>query len=187
MLQFGLYSSTSFLPYMDLFVDLLQVTLPAAIVAYALFLVVRSFLNREFQTRVAQLKESTREQTLPLRLQAYERMAIFLERITPNQLIVRCNDGSFNAAQLQQIMLHSIREEFEHNLSQQIYISPAAWQQIANAKEAVIALINTAAQTVDAEANGLELAKAIFEEVIETGDRTAGALLALKQEAQELF
>ena len=128
------------------------------------------------------------EITLPIRLQAYERMCLFLERISPNNLIVRLNGSATQAIEFQQILMHEVREEFNHNLSQQVYMSHEAWEKIRGAQQEVITLINQAASEVAPDAPPLDLAKKIFEKIIqENRNPTASALKFVKEEIQQEF
>lgn len=106
---------------------------------------------------------------LPLRLQAYERLVLFLERIHPSNLVMRLNAPELSAVRLQALLLKTIREEFEYNLSQQLYVSAQAWELVKNAKEEMVLLINCAATNLDEKAASAELVKTIFELMVEKG------------------
>ncbi|MCF0039543.1 DUF7935 family protein [Dyadobacter fanqingshengii] len=126
--------------------------------------------------------------TLPLRLQAYERMCLFLERITPNNLLLRLVPSAMSALELQQILLHEIREEYNHNVAQQLYISANAWEQVTNAMNETVAVINQASTEIPADAPPADLAKKIFSHVIEKEVQPAShALKVLKEEIRTLF
>jgi hypothetical protein len=83
---------------MDTLSDLIKIVLPAALVLYAMYLVIRSFLQKDFDRQVVALKQKNAEVVLPIRLQAYERMALFLERISPNNMLIRLADPTMTAA-----------------------------------------------------------------------------------------
>jgi hypothetical protein len=173
---------------MEILGDFLKISLPAAAVMYAMFLTVRSFLNKDFEKRLIDVKIKNNEIVLPIRLQAYERMALFLERISPHNLIIRVNDPNYNVAQLHQHMLMEIREEYNHNLSQQVYMSEQAWALVKNAMDEVVAVINGSASNMSPEARGIELARMIFENLIQrTEDPVSKALKFLKKEIQQVF
>ena len=118
----------------------------------------------EAKSKIAALENSKKNQSvvLPLRLQAYERMALFLERIDPNQLVMRIHTAGLTVAQEQNLLLTAIRSEFEHNLSQQIYISDIVWQKVCDAKGDIEAIINTVAADMDKEADSREFAETIL-------------------------
>jgi hypothetical protein len=175
--------------------DLIKILLPAAAVMYAMFLVVRSFLSghyemmrKEYEKKLLDLKVMTSEKVLPLRLQAYERMCLFLERISLHNLVLRLNNPAYNSMQFQQKLLMEIREEYNHNLSQQLYMSDQSWALVKNAMEEVIAVINKSAGSVPGEARSVDLAKMIFENMLQkTEDPTSKALKFVKNEIRQIF
>ena len=135
--------------------------LPSLIVAVSAFFIVKYFIENDQKKRVLELKFQSKNITTPVRLQAYERMALFLERIEPNQLLFRVNNPELTAAQMQAVLLSTIRSEYEHNMSQQIYISPEVWESIKRAKENVVNAINIAAGKLPPEAMAIDLDSAI--------------------------
>lgn len=173
---------------MEIVTDLLKIVLPAALVLYAVYLTVTAFLKKQFVEKQLENRSKKLEITLPIRLQAYERMCLFLERISPNNLIVRLNGSATQAIEFQQILMYEVREEFNHNLSQQVYMSHEAWEKIRGAQQEVITLINQAASEVAPDAPPLDLAKKIFEKIIqENRNPTASALKFVKEEIQQEF
>ncbi len=123
-----------------------------------------------------------------LRLQACERLVLFLERIHPSGLVMRLNEPELTAGQLQILLVRTVREEFEYNLSQQLYISSATWEKIRNAKEETIALINRALMGLPEGASASQLVKGIMDEVVTRGKLPVEtALELLKQEARRSF
>lgn len=173
---------------MEILGDFLKISLPAAAVMYAMFLTVRSFLNKDFEKKLVEIRIKNNELILPIRLQAYERMALFLERISPHNLIMRVNDPAYNVAQLHQRLLIEIREEFNHNLSQQVYMSDQAWTIIKTSMEEVIAEINKSSTGIPPESKGIELAKMIFENLVQKNeDPVNKALKFIKTEIQQVF
>jgi hypothetical protein len=113
--------------------------------------------RREFEFRVLHAKEMT-----PVKLQAYERLTLFLERISPESMLVRHAPHDLTVAQYHQVLLTTIRQEYEHNLSQQIYISLILWETIRGAKEQLIAVINRSSEELNQNSAGYELSKKIF-------------------------
>ena len=173
---------------MDQLIDLIKITLPAAIVLYAMFLVVKAFLNKEYEKKALEIKLENSKIVLPIRLQAYERVCLFLERISMNNLIIRVNDPMFTSQQLQQKLLFEIRNEYNHNLSQQMYMSNEAWNLVRKSMEESIGVINMSAEQVAGESRGIELAKKIFENIIQkNNDPVLVALVHIKDEIRILF
>ncbi len=101
--------------------------------------------------------------TLNLQLQAYERLVLLTERISLPSLVTRIPAGDLNVRQLQGFFTEQIKTEFDYNLSQQIYVSPQAWQAVSNLREQNIFIINQLANTLPADAKGSELSKKIVE------------------------
>jgi hypothetical protein len=101
--------------------------------------------------------------SLNLRLQAYERLVLLTERIALPSLITRIPPGNLDIRQMQAILVDQIKTEFDYNLSQQIYVAPQAWQAVSNLKEQNIFIINQVAQTLPADAKGADLSMRIIE------------------------
>jgi hypothetical protein len=173
---------------MDVIIEFGKILLPAALVLYAMYLTMKSVLAREVLRAEAAYKSENGELIIQRRLQAYERMSLFLERLSPGNLVLRINAGSMSARELQHLMIQEIREEFNHNLSQQIYMSDEAWKMIKDTVEDVKALINTSAEKLDEKAKSVELAKLIFNAIEEREVDTVELTLAkVKSEIRELF
>ena len=102
----------------------------------------------------------------PLKLQAYERIVLFLERIEPSSLVMRSKTGEMTAGQLHGALLNNIREEYEHNVAQQIYISDNSWNLIKQAKEETIKIINLAGNSMNPDSTGNDLTRNIFEKMM---------------------
>ena len=145
-------------------------------------------LQKQNEAKIIEIKAKNKEIVLPIRLQAYERMSLFLERISPDQIIKRVQKSDMNVAELQYLVLNEIREEFNHNLSQQVYMSDEAWKIIKNAKEELIMVVNQSAKDLDPEAKSIELVKKIYEESLEKKiDSIEYGLSFLKNEIQQEF
>jgi hypothetical protein len=173
---------------MDPILEFAKLLIPAAAVLYGMYLVVKSFIQKEVDKGYIEIKAKNAEVILPLRLKAYERISLFLERIAPNNLVVRVRDNSYSAGQFHHALIGDIREEFNHNLSQQIYLSDEAWNLVKSAKEEVISVVNQSAEGLSAEAKSIDLAKRIFEKMLQRKtDPTVVALSQIKAEVRKLF
>jgi hypothetical protein len=129
-----------------------------------------------------------KDDLLPVRLQAYERIILFIERIAPESILMRLNRKGMTAAQLQSELQNTIRHEYEHNLSQQTYISTEAWQKVQTAKNQILAIINESGAELQEGASGATLGKLILEKVMEL--KTPPSQVAvdyLKKEVNDLF
>lgn len=173
---------------MELTSDLLKILLPALLVLFGIYYVVQLLLTKQFEEKKEETKQKNQEVILPLRLQAYERLILFLERITPNNLLLRLQDNGILVADFQQLILKETREEFNHNIAQQLYISHESWLKLVDAKEKVISLVNQSAATLPLDAPAIELSKKIIENsLLNEIQPTADALKSIKAEAQALF
>ena len=163
--------------------EILKITLPALIVFLTAYFLFRDMLEnaqrqREFEFRVKNLGKMT-----PVRLQAYERLALLLERIAPQSLLMRVSPHELNASDYHQQLLSHIRQEFEHNLSQQIYVSAILWETIRGARENLIGIINKSAEEIGNDAPALALSKKIIENFIdEENEAITIAMNELKKE-----
>lgn len=177
----------------------LAATIPSAIVFVTAFLLMRDFMKRhenmlkemhanEQKRIMAQIKTENKKIISPVRLQAYERVVLMLERISPNSLLLRSVDNSLNASQMRVKLIQTIRQEYEHNLSQQVYISVENWQLVRNAKEEIVKLINTAHGQLEDNAQAHELSSRVIELSVQKGNLPVdNALVAVKQEIQKTF
>jgi len=173
---------------MEIWLELLKYTLPALVVFLTAFVILRGFLRQEEIRIEKQTSDRNRKTVLPIRLQAYERLALLLERISPEAIIMRISKPGMTAKQLHSELLISIRAEFDHNISQQVYISNEAWELIISARGKVINLINTAADQVKDEATALTLSQKIFEKAMELkAQPITEAMQYLKKEMEQLF
>ncbi|MBP3762669.1 MAG: hypothetical protein J6I49_02190 [Bacteroidales bacterium] len=154
------------------------------------YLLARRWFDHQQKQQLLQMKLDERRETLravtPVRLQAYERMALFLERISPNSLVLRCWQPGMDLKLLQGVMTKNIRDEWEHNLSQQVYLSEEAWIRIREAKEEMINLVNASAVTLNDSDDPTRLAASIFASAAQHSP-VDDALHALHLELHELF
>jgi hypothetical protein len=168
--------------------EILKYLLPALVVFATTFYMVRKYFNDEEQKRKQQFFANNRNLTAPLRLQAYERMILFLERISPESLIIRVNKPGYTCQQLQSELTNTIRSEFEHNLSQQLYVSAGAWEMLKIARGRTIQLINMTAEKVQKDSPSINLSKAILESIVDQEKAPAtDAINFLKKEFSQIF
>ncbi len=137
--------------------EILKYTLPAIIVLLASTLTIRGFLRADFKEKKLALLRDNQETTVRLRLQAYERLVLFLERIHSRQLIPRVYYPGMQVAELQAAMTAMIQAEFEHNLSQQIYVTKQVWNTVRGVKEQELNMINQIAKQLPPEAPAKEM------------------------------
>ncbi len=167
--------------------EVIKFLLPAIVLYFTVHLIVRAYLKNEEMKRAVMHNPEKDRITLPLRLQAYERLILLLERMTPAQLISRTLQPGMTAGSLHLTLLQVTREEFEHNVAQQIYVSSDGWLLTKKAREEVILLINKKAAETGPDATASDLAKNILEswgELDENPIQTA--IEVLKVEVVEL-
>lgn len=173
---------------MEDILDIFKYILPSVVTFLAAYYIIKAFLDREYKNKLMDLRMQNQSTITPIRLQAYERMTLFLERISLTQLVSRVHKSGMSARLLQSEMVKTIRAEFEHNLSQQIYITQQTWNSVKTAKEETIRAINIASTTVPDDASGLDLINVIFELVTKVEKLpTDIALEQLKLEAKQTF
>ncbi|GAB7087738.1 DUF7935 family protein [Marinifilum fragile] len=162
--------------------------LPSLVVFATAYFVIKAFFKRDEQKRKQEIFLNNQKEITPIRLQAYERLIIFLERIHPESLIVRENVIGMNNQQLQQKLVSAIRTEFEHNLSQQMYVSGELWKQIKAAKENIIQLINSEASQLITTDSSLGLSKAVIESHMQIQNAEIDkAIATLKNEVSTIW
>ncbi len=174
--------------------EILKYTVPSGIVFITAYFLLKKFMEEQRQISLAQAQATAKiannqgSTMIPTRLQAYERLILFLERIEPNQMIPRVHRPAMTASIFKRELQRTIREEFEHNLTQQIYVSSEAWKNLTESRDAVNQLIELAYKNVGDNATGVQLSSALFEILSKAGvSPTAGAIEVLKAEARQLL
>lgn len=160
--------------------------LPAVVVFIAVWFVLKSFFKQENVNRQLKMMEEKQRITLPVRLQAYERVVLLLERISPGNLVMRVFKPNMTMQQFQQVLIQNIRDEYDHNLSQQLYLSPEAWEKVKAAKEEMLRQINTSAAKLPPEAKSHDLSQKLLEMSMDKSP-THNALDYVKREARKLL
>jgi len=133
---------------------------------------------------------STNEKpALPLQLQAYERLVVLAERISLPNLVSRVNQTGLSAKEMQSLLTQTIKQEFEHNISQQIYVSSGAWEAINNLKEQNILIINQVSSFLPEDASGVDLNKGLMQLLMENPKASLHTIVseALSHEAKRLM
>lgn len=152
---------------MEILPDILKITIPALIVFFTAWLVLSKMISNDQDKRRQELILQNSRTVTPIKLQAYERIVLFLERISLESLLVRVSSTDMMASQLHSALLTTIRSEFEHNLSQQIYMTPQAWEVVRNARSGMIKIINSEAEKMPINSPGMALSKQLLEKIME--------------------
>jgi len=167
-------------------IDLFLFAIPSLITGLIAYYFFKEHTKNEDGRRRYLLHKDMQVNAMPLRLQAYERMAIFLERITPSKLLIRVAPLSSNKEDYESLLIASIEQEFEHNLSQQIYISDDCWNIATAAKNATIQLIRKAS-LLEKTDSANKLREVVLTEMMEKRAPSDAALSYIKQEVSEMW
>jgi hypothetical protein len=173
---------------MEVILEILKYTVPSAIIFVGVYFILKSFFENEQRKRELSFKNDNYKLITPIKLQAYERMVLFLERANLSNLVMRTYAGGMSSSLLHSSMLASIRHEYEHNIALQLYIPTVTWKMIKSSKEETIKVINNCADQLNSDASGLELSQFILELAgkVKTTP-TEIALEALKSELNKTF
>jgi len=173
---------------MNTLLELIKILVPASVVLYAVYLMVRTFIGKEIELKKIEVRGRSIETVLPIRLQAYERITLFLERIAPQALIFRLSNPTYSAQEFHRILLDEIRNEYNHNVSQQVYMSEYVWNMVKNAKEELTASINEVASTMNPDSKAIDLSRQLLQHILDKKEDTVAlALSELKKEIQQTF
>lgn len=168
--------------------EVLKYTIPALVVLLASWLATEKQMKNEATRRNFELRKQSQKIISSVRLQAYERFTLYLERMEPSRMLLRLDVGALTCQQLQQQLLEIIRTEFDHNLSQQIYISDEAWSGIVMAKEEMLRFVNTCSQQFAATDVAMMMAQLLISSYAMNGETpTQRALEKLKEEVRTLL
>ncbi|BAU52145.1 DUF7935 family protein [Mucilaginibacter gotjawali] len=168
--------------------DILKYTFAGVGVVWIAFYLVKPYLERDEKIQLLEFRKSMSSQTLPLRLQAYERLVLFIERINPANMLIRLNATAYSAHELHSLIMEDIRSEYQHNITQQIYVSSRAWGVVKNLKDDTLAMVGNAVKSLPETATGLELSKAIlgFLSQVENNPYDIGTSM-MRKDLEELF
>ncbi|HKK75675.1 MAG TPA: hypothetical protein VJ953_11430 [Saprospiraceae bacterium] len=168
--------------------EIIKITVPALVVFLTVKYLMQGYLNKEYQLKALDIEKKRNENTLPLKLQAYERLSLFCERISVPTLLFRVKEEGMSARQLRLQMLLAIQQEYEHNITQQVYVSAQLWEIIQIARDDSVNTISIAMESIESQASAQELTQALFRILEQRGGTAVDkALLAIKKEAGVLL
>ena len=170
---------------METVLEIVKYTFPALIVFLTVYFMMKYHYRNWYSIEMAKLRNESSKTTLALRLQAYERLALFCERISPENLLLRIKDKSMNGQELQNLLFLAIKQEYDHNLTQQVYVSEHLWSIIELSKNQVMQLISMsldASHAKDADSFSDTLIRAIDEK-----NPIDMALMAIRKEVEMYF
>jgi len=174
---------------MEQALEILKYILPSLIVFATAYYILSSFMRNQLLQKKIEYQSKAIKETLPLRLQAYERLSLLIERLSPTSMIPRVKVAQMSAKELQVALLNNIRQEYEYNLTQQIYVSSQLWTLVTNLKEQTANMIASISTNMPEDATSTELAREIFQTMLNTegGFPTSKILEVLKEEVKELY
>jgi hypothetical protein len=174
---------------MNIEVKILEIatyTLPAIITGGVAFGLLHKFFKNEENKRKFELLRENQRLGLPIRLEAYERIVLFLERINPINLMMRVEPNSLDPQSYATLLVHTIQTEYEHNIAQQIYFTPESWEIILKAKNSIITQIRRF--SIEGEVkSGEELRTKLLQELTQTESASAVAIGFIKEELKRVF
>jgi hypothetical protein len=172
-------------PYL---LDIIKYTVAGLGVVWIAFYLLKPYLDRSESIQLLEFKKSISAQTLPLRLQAYERVVLFIERVNPANMLLRLNGPGITAAEMHALIVNEVRNEFQHNITQQIYVSSRAWGVVKQLKDDTLSIVNNAVKALPETATGLELSKTILGHLshLENNPYDIGASM-IRKDLEDLF
>jgi len=168
--------------------DIIKYTVSGLGVVWIAFYLLKPYLDRSENIQLIELKKTISNQTLPLRLQAYERIVLFIDRVNPANLLIRLNGPAYSAAELHSLIVTEIRNEYQHNITQQLYVTTRAWGVVKRVKDDTLGIVNNAVKALPENATGMELSKIILTHLskLEDNPYDIGTNL-VKQDMEALF
>ncbi len=168
--------------------DILKYTIAGMGIVWIAFYLIKPYLDRDEKIQLLEFRKATSNQTLPLRLQAYERLVLFIERLNPANMLIRLNATAYSANDLHSLIIEEIRNEYQHNVTQQIYVSSRAWGAVKHIKDDTLNIVNNAAKSLPEMASGLDLSKTMLAYLTQLEDNPyeIGANM-LRKDLEELF
>ncbi len=164
--------------------EILKFTIPALIVFLTVYYLFKTYLSGQLQLKQMEIRQQEGNEVLPLKLQAYERFSLLCERISIPNLIVRTRREGMTAREMKLAMLLAIQQEFEHNITQQVYVSAQLWEILKAAREDAVSMITLAAERVGETTDARAFANTLLAMTDERGGTgTDKALMAIKREA----
>jgi hypothetical protein len=168
--------------------EVVKFTIAGIGVVMVAFYLFKPYLENREKLQLLELKKATSTQTLPLRLQAYERMVLFIDRINPSNLLLRLNTGAYTAAELNSIIITEIRTEFQHNVTQQLYVSARSWALVKRVKDDTLNLVANVSKAMPEGSTGLDMGRAILIHLSRLeNDPYDGAASLIRTDLEELF
>ncbi|MCF8244960.1 MAG: hypothetical protein K9J37_11235 [Saprospiraceae bacterium] len=174
--------------WLSALLEIIKITVPALIVFLTVYYLMKTYLDKQYQLRVLEFRQNQNNTTIPARLQAYERLSLFCERIAIPSLMLRLREEGQSNSLLRMAMLLAIQQEFEYNITQQVYVSDQLWQIIKISRDNTVMDINGLYEKVDPKGSSKELASVLLNQIEgQSANSLNTALMAIKKEASILM
>lgn len=174
---------------MDIILELLKYTLPALVVALVVYIMLKNQADNSYKLKLLQLKNKNSKELVPVKLQAYERLTLFVHRTSPESIFPRLTKPGMTAQELKNAIISAIHQEFEHNITQQVYVSNGVWNAIVAYKNTLANVVNDKAKQLDKSATAYDLGKAVIESYINDEGLLSANQISdiIKQEVKSIF
>ena len=170
--------------WLEAILEIIKLTIPALVVFWTVHTLLGRFLEGQQQLKGLEVREQLQKTTIPLKLQALERLSLFCERISIPNLLLRLNDQSGNAQSYRVALMLAIQHEFEHNITQQVYVSQQLWSIIKAARDDTVNFIDVVSDKLEEGASSADFRQALLNyHVSREVSGLDTALLAIKKEA----
>ncbi|WP_316823182.1 hypothetical protein [Pedobacter gandavensis] len=164
------------------------ITVAGVLTVSAGYYLIKSDIEKYFTLRFTNAKKEDSTQLFSLRLQAHERLIVFVERINPSNLFLRLYVPGISAQELQALVLNEIRAEYQHNVTQQLYVSEIIWKVIRKLKDDTLAMVNQGVQGLPESARGMDLSRKVLQHMAEIADNPYDLTLDLiKKDIHQLL
>ncbi|HFA49406.1 MAG TPA: hypothetical protein ENJ95_10355 [Bacteroidetes bacterium] len=174
--------------FITVILEIVKISVPALIVFFTVYHLMKTYLEKQYQLKNLEYKQGQQKTTIPLRLQAYERLSLFCERIAIPSILLRLREDDQTVAELRLKLLLNIQHEYEYNITQQVYVSDQLWQIIKISRDDTLTIVNGVAEKLDPKSPSSNLAIGLLnfmeKQPVSSLDK---ALVAIKKEAAILM
>ncbi|CAM1364244.1 hypothetical protein BA195_11375 [Tenacibaculum soleae] len=168
----------------DKIIEGLAYALPALVTGFVAYFILGAFIKQDNNEKKFNALVDKKRESLPIKLQAYERLLLFCERINPTKLLIRVNPIGDDVNSYLQLLIANIEQEYEHNMVQQLYVSEDSWKAILAAKLSIIAKLRSTADTSD---SAKKLRENVLIDYSQNENPTQTSIIYLKQEVRKLI
>lgn len=173
---------------MTVFLEIIKITIPALVVALTSFFIIREMMRKQLQMQEQRIRQERQSSVTPLRMQAYERLSLLIERLSLPGLLMRTASDGMHANTLKIALMMTVQQEFEHNISQQIYVSEKLWEIIKATRDDLIQFLDLVSDKLPKDATAKSYRDALMGYHQQRDyDPVATAQMAIRKEATSLF